>query len=47
MDLSYGAENEAFRAEVQDFLQRHWSDADRRSNPPFKGHPWLVSSVAR
>jgi len=46
MDLSYGEENEALRLEVQDFLTKHWSDADRKNNPPFKGHPWLVERSA-
>jgi alkylation response protein AidB-like acyl-CoA dehydrogenase len=47
MDLSYGEENEAFREEVQDFLTAHWTDANRKKNPVFKGNTWLVSSAAR
>lgn len=47
MDLSYSEENEAFRAGVQQFLTAHWTDADRKQNPPFKGHTWLVNAVAR
>lgn len=47
MDLSYGEENEAFRAQVQQFLNENWTDEDRAKNPPFKGNAWLVSSVAR
>lgn len=47
MDLSYGEENEALRLEVHDFLIKYWSHTDRKNNPPFKGHPWLVNAVAR
>ena len=34
MDLSYSAEYEAFRAEVQEFLRRNWTEEDANSGPP-------------
>ncbi|MBI3783586.1 MAG: acyl-CoA dehydrogenase family protein [Deltaproteobacteria bacterium] len=34
MDLSYSAEYEAFRKEVQTFVQENWTDEDRNSAPP-------------
>jgi len=34
MDLTYSAEYEQFRAEVQEFLKQSWTDDDRNSAPP-------------
>lgn len=34
MDLSYSAEYEAFRKEVQTFLKENWTEEDRKSAPP-------------
>jgi len=33
VNLSFSAEYEAFRDEVRRFLEEHWTDADRASNP--------------
>jgi len=46
MDLSYTAEHEAFRTEVRRFLDEHWTDEDRRHNPPPKP-TWLIAPVDR
>ena len=47
MDLSYGPEYEAFRSEVRKFLDDHWTDADRASNPPPTAQASLVGGFIR
>ncbi len=47
MDLSYSSEYEAFRAEVKQFLETHWSEADRNSSPPPDGQAALMGAVVR
>ena len=47
MDLSYGAEYEAFRAEVREFLEKNWTDEDRASTPAPEGQAALMGAVVR
>ncbi len=47
MDLSYSAEYEAFRAEVREFLEKNWTDADRASTPAPEGQAALMGAVVR
>jgi len=46
MDLRSRPEDEAFRLEVRGFLRQHWSDDDRRHNPPPRP-TWLLAPVNR
>ena len=46
MDLSYTSEHELFRAEVRRFLDQHWTEADRKENPPPKP-TWLIARAER
>jgi alkylation response protein AidB-like acyl-CoA dehydrogenase len=47
MDLSYSAEYVKFRDQVRDFLDEHWTDADRNSSPPPDGQAALMGAVVR
>jgi alkylation response protein AidB-like acyl-CoA dehydrogenase len=47
MDLSFSAEYQAFRAEVQEFLDENWTDADRRSSPEPTGQAAIVGAIMR
>ena len=47
MDLSYSAEYEAFRKEVQQFLHENWSDDDANSAPPPDSRAALMGAVLR
>jgi alkylation response protein AidB-like acyl-CoA dehydrogenase len=47
MNLSYSAEYEQFRAEVREFLDKHWTAADRESTPPPDGQAALMGAVIR
>ncbi len=47
MDLSYSAEYEKFRAEVQQFLQENWTKEDAESGPPPEGQASLMGAVQR
>jgi alkylation response protein AidB-like acyl-CoA dehydrogenase len=47
MDLSYSAEYEKFRVEVQQFLQKHWTDEDRNSAPPPDQRAAMMGAVIR
>ena len=44
MDLSYSAEYEAFRVEVRQFLEQHWTDADRAASPAAEA---VLGTIAR
>jgi alkylation response protein AidB-like acyl-CoA dehydrogenase len=47
MDLSYSAEYEAFRTEVQQFLKEHWTDEDRNSAPPPNPRAMTLGAIIR
>jgi alkylation response protein AidB-like acyl-CoA dehydrogenase len=47
MDLSYSAEYERFRSEVQQFLQENWTDEDIRSAPPPDPRAAMFGAIVR
>jgi len=47
MDLSYSAEYEGFRAEVQQFLKESWTREDAESGPPPEGQAAMMGAVQR
>jgi alkylation response protein AidB-like acyl-CoA dehydrogenase len=47
MDLSYSAEYEQFRAEVQRFLKENWTEADLNSGPPPDQRALMMGAVIR
>lgn len=47
MDLSFSAEYQAFRSEVRQFLDDHWTEDDRNSNPEPTGQAAFVGAVLR
>ena len=47
MDLSYSAEYEQFRTEVQRFLREHWSEEDANSGPPPNPRAAMMGAVLR
>lgn len=47
MDLSYSAEYEAFRSEVQQFLRENWTQDDINSAPPPDSRAALMGAIVR
>ncbi len=47
MDLSYSAEYEKFRAEVQHFLAQNWTEEDVNSAPPPDQRAMMMGAVIR
>jgi len=47
MDLSYSAEYEQFRKEVQQFLKQHWTEEDIRSAPPPDSRAMMLGAIIR
>jgi alkylation response protein AidB-like acyl-CoA dehydrogenase len=47
MDLSYSAEYEQFRSEVQQFLQQNWTEEDVNSAPPPDQRAMMMGAIIR
>jgi alkylation response protein AidB-like acyl-CoA dehydrogenase len=47
MDLSYSAEYEQFRSEVQHFLKGNWTEADANSAPPPDARAAMMGAIIR